>query len=114
VLPQQPLVRISAELSDAKARAEVGVWTEKARERWNTSLPSAQLLRTDCGVRHWVQRVTEDGALVQLEDNSLWKIEIRDRIESASVVKQEVFVCDRGLVNTDTGDVVVAVRIQVP
>lgn len=62
---------------------------------------------------HWIRQVSDDGHLVELEDESLWRIDSRDSTRAALWLQfAEVAVCGDKLVNEDTREELRAQRIR--
>jgi hypothetical protein len=71
-------------------------------------------LYADTGSGHWIQNVSSDGAVVTLEDGSLWSIDGADRYMTAIwLVVDDITVRDDAgshytLINTDEGETAAA------
>jgi hypothetical protein len=66
-----------------------------------------------CESGHWVQSVSGNGEVLQLEDGSLWSISIVDAITvSLWLPMSEIVACDDKLINTDDNEAVEAERIR--
>jgi hypothetical protein len=66
-----------------------------------------------CDHGHWVAKVLADGEFVKLEDNSLWQIDVIDRIDTTLwLPTEEIVICEDLLINTDSGDKVQARQIR--
>jgi len=66
-----------------------------------------------CESGHWVQSVSGNGEIVQLEDGSIWQVDAVDAIDTMLwLPTTEVVVCDGKLINTDDNESVDAIRIR--
>jgi hypothetical protein len=58
-----------------------------------------------CDDGHWVNEVLNDGAVVPLEDGTMWLVEPADRVDTALwLPTTSIVVCQGTLVNTDDGE----------
>lgn len=77
------------------------------------SLLSTPILACESG--HWIKSISADGKVVVLEDNSVWEIDSIDRIDSTLWFPIEnIIICDEKLINSDTGDHVMATQLKSP
>jgi hypothetical protein len=96
----------SKELRVSKLRPEINL------EMKNKYLPSARTF-PGCDSGHWIDSVSDDGEFVQLEDGSIWEVDVVDAIYSNLwLPTSEVVACDDRLINTDDNEAVFAVRIR--
>jgi hypothetical protein len=66
-----------------------------------------------CESGHWVESVSDDGQIVELEDASIWEVDAVDAIDSALwLPTTDIVVCDDKLINTDDNETVSATRIH--
>ena len=66
-----------------------------------------------CESGHWVQSVMENGALVVLEDGSVWEVDTLDTIDTTLwLPTEDITLCDEKMINSDTGDVVSVQRLK--
>jgi len=66
-----------------------------------------------CEDGHWVKSVSSDGAVVILEDGSVWEIDEIDRIDTRLwLPTTNITACDDKLINTDDKEVVDAKRLR--
>lgn len=66
-----------------------------------------------CEDGHWIKEVSSNGAIVILEDGSVWEINSTDRIDSQLWLSTEnVVACDDKLINTDEDEVVEASKLN--
>jgi len=71
------------------------------------------LARADCEDDHWVQSVSSDGAIIVLEDGSVWEISPNDRIDTALwLITTNIVACDDKLIDTDDNEIAEAERIK--
>lgn len=71
------------------------------------------LARADCEDGHWVQSVSSDGAIVLLEDGSVWKIDSADQVDTALwLPTTNIVACDDKLIDTDDNEIAEAIRIK--
>jgi hypothetical protein len=69
--------------------------------------------RASCDEGHWVSEVSDSGAIVVLEDESVWLIDPPDRIYTALwLPTTDITACDDKLINTEDGEVAGARRVQ--
>jgi hypothetical protein len=70
-------------------------------------------LGSGCEDGHWVQSVSGGGAIVVLEDSSVWEVDLIDKIDTMLwLPTEEVLVCGSTLINTDNGDKIHATRLK--
>ncbi len=70
-------------------------------------------LNASCESGHWIDAVMDNGALIKLEDGSLWKVSSLDTINSSIWLPiSNITACDYRLINTDDNEVVEAQRIN--
>jgi hypothetical protein len=80
-----------------------------------TLLFSAVALATAsaCEDDHWIKSITLDGAVVILEDGSVWEVDSLDQIDSQLWLSTEnIVACDDKLINTDEDQAVGATKIN--
>jgi hypothetical protein len=66
-----------------------------------------------CEGGHWIEEVTDDGAVVILEDGSIWAIDGGDEVETALwLPTTDITACPDKLINTEDGEVADAHRIR--
>lgn len=71
------------------------------------------LARADCEDGHWVQSVSSDGAIVILEDGSVWEIDPADQVDTALwLPTTNIVACDDKLIDTDDNEIAGATRIK--
>lgn len=71
------------------------------------------IARADCEDGHWVQSVSSDGAIVILEDGSVWEIDPQDRVDTALwLPTTNIVACDDKLIDTDDNEIAEAKRIK--
>ena len=70
-------------------------------------------LHANCESGHWIDAVMDNGAIIKLEDGSLWKVSSLDTINSSLWLPiSNITVCDYKLINTDDNEIVEARRIN--
>lgn len=68
-------------------------------------LATAAMQAAACEADHWVSSVANDGAIVTLDDGSVWQIDAGDTVDTALwTAMDDVVACDDKLVNTDEGE----------
>jgi hypothetical protein len=73
----------------------------------------AALTRSSCESGHWINEVMGDGAVIKLEDGSIWKVDDVDQIDSALwLPTTEIVVCNGQLINTEDNESVHAERVR--
>jgi hypothetical protein len=66
-----------------------------------------------CEDGHWIEEVMGDGAIVKLEDGSLWQVDAADTVDSALwLPTTDIVVCDGKLINTEDNESVEAERVH--
>jgi hypothetical protein len=66
-----------------------------------------------CEDGHWIDEVLNDGAIIELEDGSIWLVDDIDRIYTAIWLPvSNIVVCDGLLINTDDGEKAHAHRVR--
>jgi len=71
------------------------------------------LARAGCEDGHWVKSVSSDGEIVILEDGSVWKIDLADRVDTALwLPTTSIVACDDKLIDTDDNEIAQATRIK--
>jgi len=66
-----------------------------------------------CEDGHWINEVLESGSIIILEDNSVWKVNSVDTIDSSLWLPMtNIVACEDKLINTDDGEVVKAYKIR--
>lgn len=99
----------------AQAQAAEARKTQIARENAAKSRPtrSRRFGSSICESGHWVQSVSGNGQIVQLEDGSIWQVDAVDAIISMLwLPSDEIVVCDGKLINADDRESVEAIRIR--
>lgn len=67
----------------------------------------------DCEDGHWVQSVSSDGAIVILEDGSVWEIDPADQVDTALwLPTTNIVACDGKLIDTDDNEIAEAKRLK--
>lgn len=70
-------------------------------------------VHADCEDGHWVQSVSSDGAIVILEDGSVWEIDSADQVDTALWLSTtDIVACDDKLIDTDDNEIAEATRIK--
>lgn len=70
-------------------------------------------LDSGCEDGHWVQSVSGGGAIVVLEDGSVWEVDLVDKLDTTLWLPTEgILVCGSTLINTDNGDKVHTTRLK--
>ena len=58
-----------------------------------------------CDDGHWITEVLSDGAVIELEDGSLWLIDEIDRVDTAIWLPiSNIVICPGILINTDDNE----------
>jgi hypothetical protein len=66
-----------------------------------------------CESGHWVDSVMSDGEILKLEDDSIWKVDSVDTVDSSLWIDTDnVTVCDGKLINTDDNSTVGARQLN--
>jgi hypothetical protein len=66
-----------------------------------------------CEEGHWIENVSNDGAVIILDDRSAWLVDFADRIDTVFWLPvSDIVACDDMLINTDHGEKVTARRIH--
>jgi hypothetical protein len=66
-----------------------------------------------CDADHWIEEVLGDGAIIKLEDGSLWQVDSVDEITAVLwLPTTEVVVCDDKIINTDDNESVQVRRLK--
>ncbi|MDD2309673.1 MAG: hypothetical protein PHH91_08850 [Desulfuromonadaceae bacterium] len=66
-----------------------------------------------CEDGHWIQSVSSDGAIIKLEDGSIWEVDSGDAITSMLWLPTTgIVACDDKLINTDDDEKVDANRLK--
>ncbi len=95
----------AAESRSAQTRREYAAKAPPVRTR--------RFGNSGCESGHWVQSVSGNGEIVQLEDGSIWQVDAVDAIDTMLwLPTTEVVVCDGKLINTDDNESVDAIRIR--
>jgi hypothetical protein len=69
--------------------------------------------RGDCETGHWVKSVSDDGGIVALDNDSVWRVSGADTVDTFTwLPADDVIICDGKLVNTDSNDTVEASRLK--
>lgn len=103
--PQQLAQTQAAEKSAAAARPQ------------QTRRPSTRLAgrggSSGCEDGHWIESVSSDGSIINLEDGSVWEVDAGDTVDSALWLPvSDIIACDDKLINTDDNESVSAQRIR--
>ena len=84
-----------------------------ARTKRHVVVPSYAAASSRCEKGHWIQSVSGDGSIVQLEDGSVWQVDILDRLDSTLWLPiSDIIVCPGELINTDDGEKVSATQLR--
>lgn len=68
---------------------------------------------SSCEDGHWIEEVLSDGAVVKLEDGSLWRVDDADTVDSALwLPTTDIVICDGKLINTEDNESVSARPIR--
>ena len=69
--------------------------------------------RSSCETGHWIDSVLDDGAIIKLEDGSLWQVDEVDRVTTAIWLPMtDVILCDDGrIIDTEDNESVDVTRI---
>ena len=68
---------------------------------------------TDCEGGHWIQSIAANGEIIQLEDGSIWQVDVVDAVISMIWLPvSNITICGPYLSNTDSGGRVRATRIK--
>jgi hypothetical protein len=103
--PEQLTQVQAAESRSAQARREYAAKAPPVRAR--------RFGASGCESGHWVQSVSGNGEIVQLEDGSIWQVDAVDAIDTMLwLPTTEIVVCDGKLINTDDNESVDAIRIR--
>lgn len=93
--------------------------TPKEREFWRSRQQYDQernkplRYTSSCEGGHWIRSKSDDGAVVILEDGSVWEISSIDRIYTILWLPiTDIVACPDKLINTDDGEVVEARRLN--
>ena len=80
----------------------------------NVPQPSTRARSSDsCEGGHLIEEVMGDGAIVKLEDGSLWQVDAVDSVDSALwLPTTHIAVCDGKLINTEDNESVQAKRVR--
>ena len=66
-----------------------------------------------CDSGHWIEEVSSNGAIVVLEDGSVWSIAFGDQSDTSLwLPTTDVTVCEDKLINTEDGEVAEAQRLR--
>ena len=66
-----------------------------------------------CEDGHWINKVLENGSIIILEDDSVWKVNSIDTIYSSLwLPTTSIVACDDKLINTDDGETVEAYKLK--
>lgn len=66
-----------------------------------------------CDTGHWIDKVSDDGQIVLLEDGSVWAVDPGDEIDTALwLPTTSIIVCHGKLINTDDQEVAGAQRLR--
>ena len=66
-----------------------------------------------CEDGHWIQSVSSDGAIVILEDGSVWEIDPSDQVDTALwLPTTNIVACDDKLIDTDDNEIAEATRVK--
>jgi len=76
-------------------------------------LPYFSVAASACESGHYVAAVMDDGAMVKLEDGTLWQVSAADTVDSALwLPNTDIVVCDDKLINTEDNETVEATKIK--
>ena len=76
-------------------------------------LSGAATAQYGCESGHWIEAVFGDGEFIKLEDGSVWRVSMIDRIDSMLwLPTSDIVVCPGKLINVDDNESVDAVRIR--
>ena len=76
-------------------------------------MSAAGFAHADCEDGHWVKSVSSDGAIVILEDGSVWEIDSADQVDTALWLPMtNIVACDDKLIDTDDNEIAGATRIK--
>ena len=68
---------------------------------------------SSCTKEHWIKSKSNDGAIIILEDESVWEVNIVDRIHSILWIPTEnVIVCNGKMVNLNNGNKINVIRLK--
>lgn len=68
---------------------------------------------SECESGHWVDSVSEDGIIIELEDGSIWEVDIVGAIDAALwVPTTEIVACEGKLINIENNETVSATRTE--
>jgi hypothetical protein len=69
--------------------------------------------RVKCEEGHWIQEVFADGEIIQLENGSMWKVDLADTIDSRLWLPvSNVLICGYKIINVDDNESVHATKIR--
>jgi hypothetical protein len=105
----QPLTADAQPLHRDGAEVEYGA---RAQQTQATLLPPERRI---CESGHRVEEVYDDGRLIELEDGSLWEIDVPDQTDTILwLPTTDITVCPDRLVNTDDDEAAGARRFVAP
>jgi hypothetical protein len=100
--PQQ-----SKDAAAAEARAAAD------RSQTAASAPVQQRNSRRCEEGHWIETVSGDGAIIKLEDGSLWQVDAADTVTSSIwLPTSEVVLCSGKMINTDDDESIGVSRLS--
>jgi hypothetical protein len=68
---------------------------------------------SECESGHWVDSVSEDGVIIELEDGSVWEVDIVGAIDAALwMPTTEIVACEGKLINIENNETVSATRTE--
>lgn len=80
---------------------------------WAVALFGAATPACACEDGHWIDEVLADGAILKLEDGSIWKVADFDAVTSSLWLPvTNVVVCDDKIINVDDGEIVHVNRVD--
>jgi hypothetical protein len=103
--------------NEQRSQAQAAEKTAAAVQQRSAARPRGTPTRhgghSGCAGGHWVDSVSSDGAIVKLEDGSVWEVDAADAVDSALwLPTTEIVACDDKLVDTDDSETVSARRLR--
>lgn len=75
--------------------------------------PRGSVAQTACESGHWIQSVSDNGDIVELEDDSVWEVDGGDSVDSALWLPlTNIVACPDKLIDTDDNETVGATRLR--
>ena len=75
--------------------------------------PSSQQQPNGCSDGHWIQSITGNGEIIELEDGSIWQVDSIDTITSSIWLPiSNVTVCGSTMINIDDGEKVGVTKLK--